>query len=273
MQNLTIIEPEPAAGRYWADLWRARALLYFFAWRDVIVRYRQTAIGVAWALLRPLLILAALTLAFGVVAKLPSDGVPYLLLVAAAILPWQFFASSLTEAGGSLVQNASMVTKVYFPRMVVPIGAILVCLVDFACALPILAVLMAWYGVAPGWQLLALPLFLALALAAAVGAGLWLAALNVKYRDFRHALPFLVQLTLYLSPVGFASSLVPGDWRLLFSLNPLVGVIDGFRWALFAGQAPLYWPGLLASAGVALLLLYGGVRYFRGTENRFADVI
>jgi lipopolysaccharide transport system permease protein len=273
MQNNTIIEPVPAASHYWSDLWRQRELLYFLAWRDLIVRYRQTAVGIAWALLRPLLILAALTLAFGTLGGLPSDGTPYVLLVAAGILPWQFFASALSEAGGSLVQNSSMVTKVYFPRMIVPASAVLVCLVDFAVALLIVVLLMAWYGIAPGWRLAALPLFLALTLVSSIGLGLWLAALNVEYRDFRHALPFLVQLTLYFSPVGYASTLVPGEWRLLFSLNPMAGAIDGFRWALLGGEAPLYWPGQAASCTVGLLLLASGVRYFRRTEHRFADVI
>jgi lipopolysaccharide transport system permease protein len=272
-QRITLIQPEPSASGYWSDLWRQRELLYFLAWRDLIVRYRQTAIGVAWAVLRPLLVMAALTLAFGVLAKLPSEGVPYLLLVAAGILPWQFFANAMSESGSSLVENSSMVTKVYFPRMIVPIGALLVCLADFAVSFSILALLMAWFGVAPDWRVVTLPLYFALLVASSVGAGLWLAALNVKYRDFRHALPFAVQITLYLSPVGFSSTLMPDGWRLLCSLNPLFGVIDGFRWALFSGQAPLFWPGLIASTASGLLLLYTGVRYFRSTENYFADVI
>lgn len=273
MRNTTIIEPESGAGRYWADLWRRRELLAFLAWRDILVRYRQAAFGIAWALLRPLLILGALTLAFGVVGRLPSEGAPYLLMVAAGLLPWHLFAGALTEAGNSLVQNASMVTKIWFPRMILPVSAAAVCLVDFVVSLALVALLMAWYGVVPGWRIVLLPAFLALTLAAALGAGLWLAALNVQYRDFRHALPFAVQATLYLSPVGFASAVVPEGWRLAFALNPLAGAIDGFRWALLPG-APAPWaPGLAVSAAVALLLLATGARYFRRAEHRFADVI
>lgn len=274
MQSTTIIQAEQAAAGYWSDMWRQRELLYMLTWRDLVVRYRQTAIGVAWTLLRPALIMAALTLAFGVLARLPSEGgIPYVLLVTAGILPWQFFASAISEAGGSLVANPSMITKVYFPRMIIPAGAILVCLADFALSLCLLVPLMAWYGVAPDWRVAALPLFVALVLVSATGMGLWLAALNVQYRDFKYALPFLVQITLYVSPVGYASTLIPDGWRALLSLNPLFGAVDGFRWSLFGGQAELYWPGLIASTAVSLLLLYTGARYFRSTERRFADVI
>lgn len=271
--QVLLIEAGRAEKHYWRDLWLYRELFYFLAWRDVLVRYKQTLIGFAWALLRPLLTLIAFTIVFGKLAKLPSEGIPYPLLVFAGLLPWLFFANALTEAGNSVMDNANMVAKVYFPRLVIPTSAVIVSLVDFLIATIILAGLMIWYQFAPELSILSLPLFTLLAFAAAMGPGLWIAALNVKYRDFRYVIPFLVQIGLYISPVGFSSALVPEHWRLLYSLNPVVGVIDGFRWAILGEAFPLYWPGLLLSTAIAGGLLVTGFVYFRKTEKSFADVI
>lgn len=272
MQSLTI-EAGRAERHYWKDLWRYRELFYFLAWRDILVRYKQTVFGVAWSLLRPLMTMMVFTLIFSKLAKLPSDDAPYPILVFAALLPWQFFANALTGAGDSLVGNASMISKVYFPRLVIPASAVIVSLVDFFIAGGILIALMFWYGYMPDWRILSLPFFILIAFAAAMGAGLWLAALNVKYRDFRIIVPFVVQFGLYISPVGFSSSIVPEQWRLLYSLNPMVGVIDGFRWAILGGNTPLYWPGLLLSASLVTVIFATGIYYFRKTEKSFADVI
>lgn len=258
---------------YWRDLWRYKELFYFLAWRDILVRYKQTAIGIAWALIRPLLTMIVLTVVFGKVAKLPSDGVPYPILVFAAMLPWQFFANAFSEAGTSLIGSASMISKVYFPRLVIPGSAVIVSFADFLISGAILAALMFWYGFPPDWRILTLPLFILVAFAAAMGAGLWIAALNVRYRDFRYIVPFVVQFGLYISPVGFTSSVIPGQWRLIYSLNPMVGVIDGFRWALLGGNTPLYWPGFTVSLCLVGLVLVTGIMYFRRTEKSFADVI
>ncbi len=268
-----VIEAGRTERHYWKDLWRYRELFYFLAWRDLLVRYKQTVIGVAWALLRPFLIMVVFTLIFGKLAKLPSDNAPYPILVFAALLPWQFFANAFSEAGNSLVGNAHMISKIYFPRLVMPTSAVIVSFVDFLISAVILVGLMVWYDFAPDWHILTLPFFIFVAFAAAMGAGLWVAALNVKYRDFRYIVPFVVSLGLYISPVGFSSSIVPHNWRLLYSLNPMVGVIDGFRWAILGGDTPLYWPGLSLSLALVSLLLVTGVMYFRKTERTFADVI
>jgi len=262
-----------AHSRYWRDLWGYRELFFFLAWRDILVRYKQTAIGAAWALIRPVLTMGVFVVIFGKLAKLPSDGVPYPLLVFAALIPWQFFASALADASDSLIGNASMISKVYFPRMVVPTSVIIVSFVDLAISFAFLIALMAWYGLFPGARVLALPLFFAMAVAAALGPALFVSALNVEYRDFRYIVPFTVQFGLYLSPVGFSSSIVPPEWRLAYGLNPMVGVIDGVRWALLPNAQPLYWPGLAVSCAVIVALLAGGLAYFRRTERRFADVI
>ncbi|WP_136525575.1 ABC transporter permease [Geomonas ferrireducens] len=268
-----IIEAGKAEGTYWRDLWRYRELFYFLAWRDILVRYKQTVIGVAWSVIRPLLTMVVFTVVFGKLAQLPSGRVPYPILVFAAMLPWQFFSSALTDSANSLVANGSMLSKVYFPRMVVPASAIIVSAVDFLVSFVILGLLMGVYRFVPDWRILALPLFFALACLASFGCGLWLAALSVKYRDFRLVLPFIVQFGLYVSPVGFSSDIIPGHWRLLYSINPMVGVIDGFRWALLGGEASLYLPGTLVSLLIAVLLFLCGVRYFRSTERVLADVI
>jgi homopolymeric O-antigen transport system permease protein len=268
-----LIEAGRAERHYWMDLWRYRELFYFLAWRDVVVRYKQTVIGVAWAWLRPFLTMIVFTLVFGKLAQLPSENVPYPILVFAGLLPWQFFATAFSEAGNSLVANANMISKVYFPRLIVPTSAIIVSFVDFLIAAVLLGGVMLWYRYAPGWQLVALPFFVGLAFLMAMGTGLWVAALNVKYRDFRYAVPFVVQLGLYISPVGFSSNVVPEHWRLLYSANPMVGVIDGFRWAILGGSTSLYWPGLLLSLLLSTVMFVAGVYYFRKTERTFADVI
>jgi len=237
------------------------------------VRYKQTVIGLAWTVLRPLLTMLVFTVIFGKLAKLPSDGAPYPVLVFAAMLPWQFFANALTECSGSLITNANLVSKIYFPRVIVPASAVVVSFVDFVISAVMLGVLMIGYRVLPDWRIVTLPLFTLIAFAAAMGAGLWLAALTVKYRDFRYVVPFMVQFGLYISPVGFTSSIVPSNWRLLYSMNPMVAVIDGFRWALFGGNPDLYWPGFLVSLGVVLALLVSSIWYFRRVERTFADVI
>ncbi|MBI4783117.1 MAG: ABC transporter permease [Oscillatoriophycideae cyanobacterium NC_groundwater_1537_Pr4_S-0.65um_50_18] len=268
-----IIEAGRSQRQYWRDLWRYRELFYFLAWRDILVRYKQTAIGMIWALIRPFLTMVVFTVVFGSLAKLPSQGVPYPILVFSAMLPWQFFANSLSECSNSLISNANLVSKVYFPRLVVPTSAVIVSFVDFMISGIILIGLMAWYNFIPSWRILTLPLFVAIAFMAAMGAGLWLAALNVKYRDFRYVVPFIIQFGLYISPVGFSSSIVPPEWRLLYSLNPMVGVIDGFRWAILGGEAQLDWSGFGLSFGLVTLLFISGVRYFRAYERTFADVI
>ena len=272
-QSVLVIEAGRTERHYWKDLWRYRELFYFLAWRDILVRYKQTVIGLAWALLRPFLTMVVFVVVFSKLAKLPSEGVPYPILVFAALLPWQFFANAFTEAGNSLISNANMISKVYFPRLVVPASAVIVSFVDFLISGIILVGLMLWYGFAPDWPIITLPLFIFIAFAAAMGAGLWIAALNVEYRDFRYIIPFVVQFGLYVSPIGFSSTIVPEQWRLLYSLNPMVGVIDGFRWAILGGNTQLYWPGLLLSLFLVLVMLLTGIVYFRKTEKSFADVI
>ncbi|MCX5964291.1 MAG: ABC transporter permease [Cyanobacteria bacterium] len=276
-QNVDLPELIIEAGRtektYWQDLWRYRELFYFLAWRDILVRYKQTAVGIAWALIRPFLTMVVFTVVFGQLAKLPSEGVPYPILVFSAMLPWQFFSNSLSVCSESLISNSNLLSKVYFPRLIVPISAIVVSFVDFMISGIILLGLMAWYNFVPGWRILTLPLFISIAFAASMGAGLWLASLNVQYRDFRFVVPFIVQFGLYISPVGFSSTIVPEKWRFLYSLNPMVGVIDGFRWAILGGNSQLYLPGFMLSMGLVILLLVSGIWYFRKMERTFADMI
>lgn len=269
-----IIESGRDARQYWGDLWSYRELFWFLAWRDVLVRYKQTVIGIAWSVIRPLLTMLVFSLIFGRLAKFPSEGgAPYPILVFAALLPWQMFASSLSESSSSLISNARMLSKVYFPRLIIPSSAVIVTLVDFLISFVLLGMLMAWYGFVPDWRLLVLPLFLLLALITALGFGFCLSALNVKYRDFRYIVPFMVQFGLYVSPVGFSSSVVPEQWRFLYSLNPMVGVIDGFRWAILGGDSQLYLPGFLLSIVLSILIFFAGLFYFRRTERTFADVV
>ncbi|MBE9063613.1 ABC transporter permease [cf. Phormidesmis sp. LEGE 11477] len=260
--------------QYWKDIWRYRDLFYFLAWRDILVRYKQTFIGVSWALIRPFLTMVVFTIVFGKIANLPSDGdAPYPILVFSAMLPWHFFASALSECSNSLISNSNLISKVYFPRLVIPISAIIVSFVDFFISSSILLGLMAWFNFTPSWRILALPIFILIAFASAMGGGLWLAALNVKYRDFRYVVPFLIQFGLYVSPVGFSSNVIPDRWRLLYSINPMVGVIDGFRWSILGDERALYIPGFSISVLFVIVVLTSGVLYFRQMERTFADVI
>jgi lipopolysaccharide transport system permease protein len=268
-----VIESGRLKKNYWNDLWRFRELFVFLAWRDILVRYKQTIIGLAWSLIRPLLTMIVFTVIFGRLAKLPSEGVPYPILVYAAMLPWQFFSTSFSEASNSLLTNSNMLTKIYFPRLIIPASTVIVNFVDFLISFIILIGLMIWYHFVPSWTILYLPLFLILALLTAMGAGLYVAALNVKYRDFKYIVPFVVQFGLYVSPVGFSSNVVPEKYRLLYSLNPMVGVIDGFRWSIIGGESQIYMPGMMLSIGLIIFLLFFGIWYFRKMERTFADII
>jgi lipopolysaccharide transport system permease protein len=268
-----IIEAGRTESQYWQDLWRYRELFYFLAWRDILVRYKQTAIGIAWALIRPFLTMVVFTVVFGKLAKLDDGSVPYPILVFSALLPWQFFSNALSECSNSLIANSNLLSKVYFPRLIVPTSAIVVSFVDFLISGMILLGLMAWFNFVPSWRILTLPVFIFIACAASMGAGLWLAALNVKFRDFRFVVPFIVQFGLYISPVGFSSNIVPEQWRLIYALNPMVGVIDGFRWAILGGNYSLHPLGFTLSLFIVFLLLVSGVWYFRKTERFFADII
>jgi lipopolysaccharide transport system permease protein len=269
-----VLEAGRADTQYWRDLWTYRELFAVLAWRDVAVRYKQTVIGIAWALIQPLLTMMVFTFIFGNVANLPADGgAPYPVMVLAALLPWQLFATSLTQASNSVVQNSALVGKVYFPRMIVPCAASVVSFVDFAISLGLLAVLMVIFAFIPGWQIVFFPVFVFLAIATAIGPALWLSALNVKYRDFRYIVPFIVQFGLYVSPVGFSSANIPEEWRFLYGLNPMVGVIDGFRWCLLAGEAQIHFPSFLVSLGIIAFFLWLGIRSFRKTERTFSDLL
>jgi lipopolysaccharide transport system permease protein len=265
-----VIAPGTTARNYWRDLWRYRELLYFLAWRDIVVRYKQTAVGIAWALIRPALTMLVFV-AFRKLAALPSTFVPAPVFVLAAVLPWQFFASALSESSGSLIGNANLISKVYFPRLIIPAAAVVTSLVDFVVTLGLLALVMAWYGVAPGWQIVALPAFVLMTFGLSLGLGLLLAALNVEYRDFRYVVPFIMQFGLFVSPVAFATADVPESWRMLYALNPLVGIIDGFRWSLLGGVLDIgtVWIALAVTAATIAV----GVWYFRKMECSFADVI
>ena len=274
MQDVIVIEAGRRERNYWLDLWRYRELFRVLAWRDLSVRYKQTVIGVLWALIRPFLAMLVFTLIFGQIARLPSDGTaPYPLMIFAGILPWTFFSSGLSEASNSLINNANLISKVYFPRLIVPMATVVVAFVDFLISFFILVLLMAWYNFLPDWRMLLLPVFIVLAFFASVGPALWITALSVKYRDFRYVLPFIVQFGLYVSPVGFSSNVVPEQWRLLYSLNPMVGIIDGFRWCILGGQSELYVPGLAMSFGVTAFFLWFGIQRFRKMEKSFADLI
>ena len=269
-----ILEPGRSERNYWRDLWSYRELFWVLAQRDISVRYKQTVIGVAWAVLRPLLTMIVFTVVFGRIAKLPSEGAaPYALMVYAGMLAWTFFSTALSEASASLITNANLVSKVYFPRLIIPAATVGVALVDFLVSLAIYFALMIWYRFMPDWHIVFLPVFLLLNVLTSLGIGLWITALNVKFRDFRYIIPFIVQFGLYISPVGFSTALVPQKWRLLFALNPMVGVIDGFRWSLLGGQTAIYKPGLAVSVLVCFFFLWLGVRQFRAMEKSFADII
>lgn len=274
-----VIEPGTENSNYWKDLWNYRGLFYFLAWRDILVRYKQTVIGVLWSILRPLITIVVFTVVFNKLGNFKSEeGVPYAIMVCAAMLPWQFFASSFSESANSLIANSNLLTKVYFPRLIVPASTVIVCLIDFLISFLILIGLFVWYKFVPDIRILMLPLFLLLALITAMGTGLFIAALNVKYRDFRIIIPFIVQIGLYVSPVGYSSSEVysrdiPQVFKFIYALNPMVGVIDGFRWCVMGGNTPLHIPEFIASIGISLLFLFIGIRYFRKMEKTFADVI
>ncbi len=269
-----VLEAGRADRQYWWDLWRYRELFFILAWRDVAVRYKQTAIGVAWAFLRPFLTMVVFTVVFGKVAKLPTEGTaPYAVLVFAGLLPWTLFSAILGDASNSVISSSQLITKVYFPRLIVPLATVVVGLIDFAVSLTILAGLMIWYGFLPGWQIVFLPFFVLLAVIVAIGPAVWAAATIVKYRDFRFVIPFVLQVGLYVSPVGFSAKVVPDEWQLLYSLNPMVGVIDGFRWSIMGGESPLYLPGFALSLLVAGFMLWFGIHTFRRTERGFADMI
>jgi len=272
--DVLILEPGRAERHYWRDLWAYRELFAILAWRDVAVRYKQTVIGVLWAIIRPFLTMVVFTIVFGRLAQLPSDGTaPYPIMVFAGMLPWFLFSTILSDASSSLVGNANLIGKVYFPRVIIPSSSAVVALVDFGVNLAMLFVLMLWYGFMPTWHIVLLPAFVVLAVVASLGPALLITALNVKYRDFRFIIPFIVQFGLYVSPVGFSSAVVPHDLRFWYSLNPMVGVIDGFRWCLLGGESGLYLPGFLLSLGVVTVFLWLGIAYFRRTERSFADLI
>ena len=268
-----VIDANSARSQYWLDIWRYRDLLYFLSWRDILVRYKQTSIGLAWALLRPLLTLIIFTFVFGHIAKLPSNDVPYSVMVFAGMLPWYFFSSAFVETSNSLLTNSNMISKVYFPRLIIPASTIAVCLVDFAISFSIMLGMMLWFEIVPTIRLLALPILILVAIATALSLGLWFATLNVKYRDFRYIVPFVAQMGLYISPVGFSSNMVPEAWRLLYYANPMVAVIDGFRWSLLGGDFNIYFPGFFVSLALTIFLLFSGLSFFRRTEDTFADVI
>jgi len=273
-ESVLIIEPGRTEKNYWADLWRYRELFLILAWRDISVRYKQTIIGIGWAILRPFLTMVVFTIIFGRMAKLPSDGnAPYALMVFAAMLPWYLFSNSLSEASNSLISNASLISKVYFPRLIVPTATVVTGFADFLISFVILLGLMTYYHFVPGWNILLLPVFILLALLASLGPGLWFTAMNVKYRDFRYVIPFVVQFGLYVSPVGFSSKIIPEKWRLLYSINPMVGVIDGFRWCILGGESPIYWPGFALSLAIVSFFVWLGISRFRKMEKSFADLI
>jgi len=269
-----VIEPGISAKNYWKDLWRYKELFYILSWRDIKVRYKQTVIGALWSVLRPLLTMIIFTVVFSKLAKLQTEGnAPYAIMVYAAMLPWQFFASALSEASNSLIGNTNLISKVYFPRLIIPTSTILTSLIDFLISFVLLTVLFVFYGYYPHWQILFIPLFLFLSFITSMGVGIWITALNVKYRDFRYIVPFIVQFGLYLSPVGFSSSIVPEKYKWLYNLNPMVGIIDGFRWCILQGQTPINTQSLLTSIVVSLLFLWLGLYQFRKMERSFADLI
>ena len=268
-----VIETGRIESQYWRDVWRYRELFLFFTWRDLLVRYKQTVVGVSWSLIRPLLMMTVLTVVFGKLGKMPAAGVPYPLLVFCGMLPWQFFATAISECGNSLVMNSGMISKVYFPRLVIAASSVMTTLIDFLVSAVFLAVLMAYFHYPPHSTIFLLPFYLLLMIGISLGVGLWISALMVEYRDFRFIVPFIVQFGLYISPVGFQTTIIPERYRLLYSLNPMVGIIDGFRWCLLGAATPVFWPGVAISVAEVFLFITSGLWYFRKTERTFADVI
>lgn len=273
MSDIIVLESGRAAKDYWQDFWRHRELLMFLVWRDLLIRYKQTIIGTSWVLIRPLMTMLVFTFVFGNVANLSSGNVPYSLVVFTGLLPWTFFSTSLSECSNSLVSNSHLISKVYFPRLIIPITSIVVSAVDFLITFILLFLLIIWLQFIPSWNLFFIPFFILLTFLVSLGLGLWTASLNVRFRDFRHVIPFIIQLGVYISPVGYSSQLLPEKWRLIYSINPMVGVIDGFRWAILGGEFSIYWTGLLISFCMSVLLVISGIWYFRKTESTFADVI
>jgi len=272
-KNITIIQAGKYEKQYFIDLWKYKELFFFLSWRDILVRYKQTVVGVAWSIIRPVLTMIVFTIIFGKIANLPSDNIPYPILVFVALLPWQFFANALQSGSNSLVGNAGMISKVYFPRMIVPASSIIVAFVDFSISFIILIILMFWYRFVPDWKVVTIPLFLILAILLSLGAGFLISSLNVKYRDFQYIVPFMVQFGLYISPVGFSSDVIPQKWRVIYSLNPMVGIIDGFRWAFFGTHSSYLLLSIIFSVVIITILLFIGVWYFRKTERTFVDRI
>jgi lipopolysaccharide transport system permease protein len=267
------IEPGKKLKHYWKEIWLYRELFYFFTWRDIKVKYKQTVIGISWAVIRPVMTMVIFSIVFGKIALLPSEGIPYPILVLAATLPWQLFANSLSESSNSIISNAQMISKIYFPRIALPVSNIGASIFDFLISLSILVIMMLFYQVIPTWKIIFIPFLTLIAIAASLGGGLWISALSVKYRDFRYIVPFIVQFGLFVSPVGFSSTVIPEQWRLLYSVNPMVGVIDGYRWAIAGKETPFHVEGFLLSLLVVFILLFSGIWYFRKTESIFADVI
>lgn len=268
-----VIEPTADLRHYWRDAWASRELFVFLVWRDIIVRFKQKVVGVLWSFARPIFSMVVMTIIFGNLAKLPSGGVPYALLVFAGILPWQFFTSVVGSTTNSIVGSKNLVTKIYFPRIVLPLTKTVVCFIDFVIAFFLLLVVMAWYRYMPPVTMLALPLFLLLGCGAAIGIGLWLAALNTRFRDVKDILPMVLQMGTYLSPVGYSADVIPEKYRFIYSCNPMVGVIDGFRWSITGGMHTLYMPGVYISTIFTLVMLYTGFRFFRRSESVFADIL
>jgi lipopolysaccharide transport system permease protein len=267
-----VIEAGKTEKQYWKDIFRYREVAYFMSWRDILVRYKQTAVGIAWALLRPFLTMVVFTVIFGKLAHMPSGSIPYPILVFAGMLPWQFFASAIAECSTSFITNSNLLTKIYFPRLIIPLSALAVSVIDFLISFAILVGLMVWYQFSPLWTALYIPLLILLTVMCAMGFGVWLAALTVKYRDFKFIVPFIVQLGMYVSPVGFSSSIVPSRWYFLYAMNPMVGIIDAYRWSLLGNvEFPLV--SLAQSTAIVIITLLTGIRYFRRTERGFADII
>ena len=274
----TILEAGRAEKNYWRDLWRYRELFQVLAWRDLSVRYKQTVIGIAWAVVRPVLTMLVFTFVFGTVANLKSHGTaPYALMVFAGLLPWQFFSTALTDSSNSLTTNANLISKVYFPRLIVPTATIVVAFVDFAISFVLLLGMMIIYQFVPPWQIIFIPVFVALCFLTSLGPGLWITSLNVKYRDFRYVIPFIIQFGLYLTPVGFTKDVIlakiPENLHFVYNMNPMVGVIDGFRWCILGGPPPFLEPAFLIGIGVTIFMLWLGIRQFRKMEKTFADLI
>jgi lipopolysaccharide transport system permease protein len=268
-----IIEPNKGITKYWQEIWNYRELLYFLSLRDFLVRYKQTVVGIAWAVIRPLITMIVFTIVFGKIANLPSDNIPYPLLVFSAILPWQFFSSILSESSSSIISNASIISKIYFPRLIIPVSTSFVCLVDFLVSFSILIFLMLWYHYIPTLKILLLPILILLTVFCSLGFGIWLSALNVKYRDFRYLIPFIIQLSLYISPIGFKSEIVPSNWIFLYSINPITGIIEAFRYVLLDKNTPYLFMQLSISIIVSAIVIITGTIYFRRVERSLADFI